>query len=122
MSQTKKLPSRIKYEKNNPTVSFRVTKELKDVLKDIKERTNMSYAEIVKEVLSKAKKQWEEAFKQGYDEGHEDVRNEYGIWYNCCVCGEKMFITPNSKAHEEIMTYLKAFRWGHRSCLGGKGY
>jgi len=76
MSQTKKLPSRIKYEKNNPTVSFRVTKELKDVLEDIKESTGKSYAEIVKEVLTNAKELWEKALEDGYSIGYEDAERE----------------------------------------------
>lgn len=116
MSQTKKLPSRIKYEKNNPTVSFRVTKDLRDVLEDIKERTGKSYAGIVKEVLTKAEETWEKAFEEGCDEGYEAATMEYRIWYNCSVCGKKIFIDPNSKIHKKVIEYLRKEGWGHKSC------
>ena len=45
---SKKTPSRVKYEQNHPTVSFRVSKELYDMLQAVKKAEGKSNTDVLK--------------------------------------------------------------------------
>ena len=44
-------PSRARYEQRNPTVSIRVSREMYDRLKALKERSGKSFGDILREAL-----------------------------------------------------------------------
>jgi len=87
----RKPPSRIRYEKEHPMVSLRLTKELKEIVDRIKKETGKSYSKIVKEALinlaelgkkieekykeeiEKLKKEIENARKKGREEGYKEA-------------------------------------------------
>ena len=104
----KKPPSRARYEQEHPTVSVRVSKKLKDVLDTVKEETGNSYAEIISAGLTGAKELW----KKGY----EVAKRNYEIWYYCAVCGEKIFVSPNSNDHRAMIRYMWEHGWSHSGC------
>jgi predicted DNA-binding protein len=104
----KKSPSRVKYEKEHPTISVRVSQELKEVLEKIKGKTGNSYAEVIKAGLENAKELWEAAFLEG--------QNTSRIWYYCDKCGEKIPIAPKRKSHKAVIEYMGQHRWGHTAC------
>ena len=58
----------------------------------------------------------EEAYNKGYRDGYERGRLDYAIWYYCAVCGEKIYVRPNSNSHMAIIRYMKEDRWGHTTC------
>ncbi len=47
-SKARKTPSRIKYEQSHPTVSFRVSKELYDMLQAVKKAEGKSNTDVLK--------------------------------------------------------------------------
>jgi len=59
--------------------------------------------------LNNAHKNWEAA---GYIRG----KSEFGVWYNCVVCDQPIYITPNSEPHRLVNEYLRSRRWGHTEC------
>ena len=59
-------PSRRRYEASHPTVSFRVDPDLYDQLKALKEKANLSVADILKVGLDKCAPLVGEAFDNGY--------------------------------------------------------
>lgn len=63
-------PSYYRYQEKCPTVSVRLSKELKEVLDEIRSKTGMSYADIVRKILRQDFKEIQEvAFKKGYEKG-----------------------------------------------------
>lgn len=56
------------------------------------------------------------AFQNGYNQGYNKAKKEYGIWYNCNVCNQPMYITPNSEPHRRVFEFLRSQGWGHGSC------
>ena len=59
-------PSRLRYEQEHPTVSFRVPRVLKDDLKEILAINEQSFADFVKEALGAKKLSVEAAYVNGY--------------------------------------------------------
>ena len=64
-----KPPSRIRYENSHPTVSFRIDRELYDELKDLKSKSGLSVADILRVGMEKCLPLVGEAFHKGTWEG-----------------------------------------------------
>jgi len=62
-------PSRRRYETSHPTVSFRVDQDLYARLKKLKEKANLSVADVLKVGLEKSEPLVGEAFQNGFMSG-----------------------------------------------------
>jgi len=120
--EKRKAPSRVRYERNNPTVSCRVPREIYDTLQDIKEREGKSSADILKIGLGilkvKAEKRdeiREEAYSEGYNDGYRNAELEFKIMYPCSVCGETIALS-SEKAKRAASKYMEEHGWGHAEC------
>ena len=58
-------PSRRRYETSHPTVSFRVDHDLYARLKELKEKANLSVADVLKIGLGRCVKGGEKLYRQG---------------------------------------------------------
>ncbi len=58
--------------------------------------------------------------KEGYDEGaeyiYEKTKDQSKLWYYCVVCGEIIFIEPNSPEHHLIIDMMRHHGWKHSGC------
>lgn len=114
-------PSRTRYEKNNPTVSFRVHKDIFDRIQQTKNIGGNSFADIFMAGLGKMEarvKKLEEARREGYNKGYQKGYTEatlkYRIACRCFICGqEEEVIHPSDK--QSILQYFKG--WAHPECL-----
>ena len=123
----KRTPSRIKYERDHPTVSLRVTKELKDRLQAVKEAEGSSITDVLKvgvgllEVkVSKEKEVRAQAYDEGYDEGYRDAEELYKVTYLCKIC-RKTIEVMSVKEKEAIKGYMREHGWAHAECIN-RGY
>lgn len=108
-------PSYYRYQREHPTVTVRLTKDLKEMLDKVK--GNMSYADIVRKILRNDFKEiYEKAYEEGYVEGYNDAFKDYAIWYYCVVCGKPIYVRPNSSSHKAIIEYMREHGWGHSEC------
>jgi len=121
----KKTPSRIKYERDHPTVSLRVTKELKDRLQAVKEAEGSSITDVLKvgaglsEVkVRKEKEVRAQAYDEGYNEGYKDAEELYKVTYLCKIC-RKTIEVMSVKEKEAIKRYMHG--WAHAKCIS-RGY
>jgi len=117
---SRKPPARIRYEQSHPTVSFRLSKDICDLLKQrLEDLGGVSFADFVKESLGllELKISDIEATKdEARGEGYEQAEKDWQIWYYCAVCGKRIDISPNSPSHKAIIGYMKEHGWGHASC------
>ncbi len=107
----KKPPSRVRYEANHPTVSFRVTKAEYAGLQAMRRKTGLSLGETARRVLGLRKKEVDEAYHGGYRAG-------YGRFdLPCKVCGKPMNFDLKSEADAAAAAALRgAFStWRHTS-------
>ncbi|MCK4347015.1 MAG: hypothetical protein KAW47_00215 [Thermoplasmatales archaeon] len=109
----KKPPSRLKYEKNHPTISLRISKELKDVIEEIRAKSGDSYAEIIKSGL----KNVEDSYNFGYKDGYAKAKEDWQITYPCSICTAEIPVSPGSEAHKALIKALKNEGWGHQACI-----
>jgi len=120
----KKYPSQEKYERENPSITFRVPIDVKEKIDQLVETTGKSISQIMRETLFYAEKEYSEIFEQGHVEGLDVGINaginrgkrKWAIWCYCNVCGKKIYIEPNSDVHNAIIKYMKEQGWGHAEC------
>jgi len=115
-------PSRGRYEKANPTVSCRVSREMDGELEIMRKKEGKSIADILKIGLGKLEvktaednKIRDEALLEGYNTGFSDAKKTFMVQYPCSVCGE-MITVSTAEEKEAIMQYMVEHNWGHDSC------
>ncbi len=97
--QRRKPPSRIKYEKENPTVSARLPVEVRGKLLAKLKTLDMRLADALKVIAGELEIKAvpiEEAKKASY----EEAKKRYMVTYLCRVCGK----------------YMTEHGWGHAEC------
>jgi flagellar biosynthesis/type III secretory pathway protein FliH len=108
-----KPPSRRRYEAENPTVSFRISKEAKRELELLVEDPDQSkkdwfealiadergrYSVIFEQGHTKGKKRgYEDGYDEGYEEGRKDAYQEYVPVVPCEDCGEPVAINTEEQ-------------------------
>lgn len=108
-------PSRIKYNQNHPTVSIRVSQELYDQLKELREKSGKSLGDILREALKKQAPSVKQAWSEGYSRGYKEAEETYKVTYPCNVCGEQLVVT-DTNAKKAIVSYMEEHEWGHNAC------
>ncbi len=85
-------PSRLRYETANPTISIRVSQELKEELEEMKEMSGLSLADILNAGLEKLKPDvdqfYDQGLKEGYEMGYEIAEEEFKVMATCLGCGK----------------------------------
>lgn len=116
-------PSRIKYEQNHPTVSFRVTKELYDRLEEVKKAEGESTADVLKVgvgllnvKVSEEKEARTQGREEGFNEGYEMAEDLYKVTYQCRGCGKIIEVTTKEEKRA-IKEYMQQNGWGHKECV-----
>ena len=123
VKKQKRTLSQIKYDEEHPTVSFRIDKELYDLLMRIKEKEGKSIADVLRigagilkvkiEEESKIKKA---AYDEGFRTGYKQAEDKYKITFPCHVCKQPIVISIQS-GKKEITRYLIQSQWGHSECI-----
>ncbi len=70
----RKPPSRIRYEMEHPVVSARLSIDDYRRLMELKEKRGVSLAQLIREVIGSAERDYEQAYRAGYAKGYEDGR------------------------------------------------
>lgn len=119
MKKRKKFPSVEKYEKNNPTIKFRMKKEEKEAIKIMASDSGKSVSNLVRMALLGLTKDYKENYLQGYnyeekngkrmgkDEGLAEGKKKWAIWVYCHWCKKPIDIVPNSDNHTKIIQIMK---------------
>lgn len=118
----RKPPSREKYERENPVVSFRAPKEIYGSLQVVKEKQGKSYLDIMKaglglyEVKVRAE---EEVRREAYDEGFEEAANiacdAFLVTYPCSKCGKDITVDTEEEK-KAIREFMINAGWSHSDC------
>ena len=109
---THKPPARVRYEQSHPTISFRLSRDEYELLKQrLEDLGGVSFADFVKDSLGLLELKMPD-IKEGYNQAVGD----WQIWYFCAGCGERIDMAPNSDSHKAMIGYMKERGWGHKSC------
>jgi hypothetical protein len=112
----KKFPSQIKYEKNNPTITFRIRKYEKEKIIQMSEESGKNISELVRTALLDLERDFSDVIED--IEARKDVQcmNKWAIWCYCVKCQDKAYIVPNSKSHNIIIEQMSGY-FVHPECL-----
>ena len=110
-------PSRLRYEQSNPTISIRVSRELRDRLVELKQKSGKSVADVVREALDVQEPSVEEAYQRGRKNGFKAAERRYRVDYRCSVCGGTLTI-ESPKEKQAAAQFMREYGWGHSSCHG----
>ena len=119
MTQKQITPSQKRYRANNPTVSFRLPKVLKEKLKKLAERGDMTMGQYVRHFLEGVvteREKEDEIYIRGLEDGYKKGREDWQIYFICSACFEHVYIQPMSDEHKEIIVHFGMERWGHEDC------
>ncbi len=107
-------PSRVRYEAANPTVSIRISQELKEELSEMKEMSGLSMADILKAGLDKLKADTEEAYDRGYMDGYGVAKEEFEVFAPCGECG-RAHLPVTSEAMKSAVAE-RLIGWRAKNC------
>jgi flagellar biosynthesis/type III secretory pathway protein FliH len=130
-----KPPSRRRYEEQNPTVSFRISKEKKEKLNSLVNNLEVTKKEwfesiideestkcsaVFQQGLTKGEKEgFEKGHAEGYDEGYKHAYQEFVAKVPCAVCGEPVAINTERQREELYNTVDKInLDWSAQPPLG----
>ena len=78
---THKPPARVRYEKSHPTVSFRLSTDEYELLKQrLEDWGGISFAEFIKQSLGLIQPDIDEIKLASYEEGYNQAKKEHQIW------------------------------------------
>ncbi len=104
-------PSKMKYDKSHPIISIRVSQDLKEQLDEIREKSDKSIGDILREAVGVQSPSIKNAWKRGLSYG----KGIYGVWYKCSVCGGNILI-ESDKAKKAAAIFMREHEWHHNSC------
>jgi len=90
-----KPPSRQKYEKNNPTVSARMSIENRDKLRLVLRKLGTTLPKVLIAFANEQEiklRSIEEARKTGYELGFRDAKLRHAVSFQCPKCGHTAFV------------------------------
>ena len=108
-------PSRLRYEERNPSVSIRVSREMYDRLKTLKEQTDKSLGDILREALGVQEPTTRAAYSRGYKIAYAYAEKLYRVDYPCSVCDGRLTIDHDTSKRAAV-EYMREHGWSHNSC------
>ena len=109
-------PSRVRYEQHNPTVSVRVSREMYDRLKALREQSGKSLGDILREALGVQEPATRAAYSRGHRKGCADTEKLYRVDFRCSVCNGRLTIDDDT-SKRAAAEYMRENGWAHSSCL-----
>jgi hypothetical protein len=107
-------PSRIKYEKNHPTISARLSKDKHDKLLVLLRSLGVTLPQLLLHFIDEYEIKImpiEEARQKGYQE----AKKTYIVTYLCGKCGKPIAIT-SEQAKAATARYMTEHGWRHPEC------
>ena len=108
-------PSRSRYEKHNPTVSIRVSRELYDRLKTLREQNDKSLGDILREALGVQEPATRAAYSRGHRKGYATAEKLYRVDFRCSVCNGRLTIDDDT-SKGAVAKYMRENGWAHSAC------
>ena len=113
-------PARSRYEQRNPTISIRVSTDIRDRLQQLRERSGKSLGDILREALDVQEPATAKAYRQGFVKGRAEGEKIFRVDYRCGVCNGRIPIVHDA-TKRAVATYMRENGWVHASCNRQRG-
>ena len=109
-------PSRLRYEQTHPTVTVRVSEEMREKLTELKEVHDLSLGDVLRIGLETAKPDLDKAYTQGLTEGYEDAKDEYEVTYWCSGCRRRHMSITTDEEKQAAAQLMYDAGWESSAC------
>lgn len=132
MSRKPQPPSRVKYAYENPTIGIHVTRQEREFLGTLSQKSGRSVSQLCKQALGILKTDIDSVRThclqeghatgkrvgraEGRREGYAEAMARYRFAYPCPKCGEQIVILTGSKIADAAVEMLTEAGWGHAQC------
>jgi hypothetical protein len=117
MKKVRKVsPSKMRYDKSHPLISFRASIKEKEKIQQMVESTGKSVSQLVKELLLNGYIDFETAINDALDV----AKTEWAIGIPCNKCQGIILMTPKGIEHKHILNLFKSYKYGHPECYDEK--
>lgn len=115
-------PSKERYYKAHPVVSFRASREDYDALKKVLETSGKSIGQFFREALRTAQRDtriaYEKGRKRGFNKGFEKAKELYRVHTLCPFCLEEIPVRGQERRGKAFDVLFKTHPlWCHRRCI-----
>ena len=98
----------------NPTVSVRISREFHEELQELKEKSGLSMADILKVGLDKLKPDVDQFYDQGLKDGYEMAEEEFKVMATCSGCDKAHL--PVVGEGMKVVAAQRLTGWTGKSC------
>ena len=113
--KTKRVsPSRTRYMEANPTVSVRISQELRGELEDMRVTSGLSMADILKTGLDKLEPDVNQFYDRGLSDGYDMGKQDFELLALCSGCGRAHIPVVGEVMRAAVAQ--KSFGWTAKSC------
>jgi flagellar biosynthesis/type III secretory pathway protein FliH len=106
------LPAKKRYDEKHPVVSYRVSREEYDRLKEVLAKQDKTMKEFFREALGLEERNYKEARKAGYRRGFKDAKEKYAVHLYCVGCGEEIALMDENVKKAIAEEYLTVVHEG----------
>jgi flagellar biosynthesis/type III secretory pathway protein FliH len=64
----------------------------------------------------------EKGFSEGEQVGYDQGASDCSIWCYCCICGEPIYVKPDSEEHKAVIDFFDDQSWAHLECANRRFY
>ena len=111
-------PSREGYEARHPTLSFRLTEDLKAPLEEAR-GAGLSIADVLRTGLGLVQADLQRA-REEYAGGYIEAAETFTVAYPCSICGEEILLDTDEEK-EVAASLMTEAGWGHSRCHDSAG-
>ena len=110
-------PSRVRYEQAHPTVTVRISSELRERLDFFKEAHGLSLGDVLRIGLEKAEPDLDRAYGRGANDGYEEAKEEYEVTYRCRECRQRHLNITSDEEKKAAADLMYQAGWHSPDCL-----
>lgn len=122
MKNSKKSPSRIKYEQNHPTISVRLPKDKREKLLAMLKTMDVTLPQLILNFIGEHEIKIQPieiikgtSFRAGLGKGYQQAVKNCAIKYPCSKCGKEIVVSTEEEK-KAIRGFMTESGWRHGDC------
>lgn len=109
-------PAKRRYDERHPVISFRVTEQAYERLKDVLVKQNKSIGAFFREALEIEQRNYDEARRRGYEQGFKEAKEKYAVAVTCISCYDGFYISSEELKDEAGLMLSNKYAMVHKDC------
>jgi flagellar biosynthesis/type III secretory pathway protein FliH len=116
MVKCARSPAKRRYDEQHPVISFRVTEQAYERLKDVLVKQNKSIGTFFREALEIEQRNYAEARRRAYEQGFKEAKEKYAVAVTCISCYDGFYISSEELKDEAGLMLSNKYAMVHEDC------